>query len=223
MQLANQSCNIVNAINYDTWPWKVLLMIKIIEIKTERLLLRQWKKEDRELFAELNSDHRVMEYFPKTLNRTESNKMAKHLKSLIVKQGWGFWAVELLDNNEFIGFVGLNKPTDDLPFSPCVEIGWRLLEKYWGKGYATEAAQGALEFGFTKLGLTEIVSFTSVLNTKSIKVMKKLNMSKSEEYFNHPMIPKGSPLSKHCLYKVSLTEWKQTSLPKPPKSRDSDN
>ena len=198
-------------------------MIKIIEIETERLKLRQWKKEDRELLSEINSDPRVMEFFPKTLNRTESNKMFKRLKLLIVKQGWGFWAVELFDNNEFIGFVGLNKPTYDLPFSPCVEIGWRLSEKYWGKGYATEAAQGALEFGFTKLGLTEIVSFASVLNTKSIKVMKKLNMSNSEEYFNHPMIHKGSPLRKHCLYKVSLKEWKQTSLPKPSKSGVSDN
>lgn len=182
-------------------------MVEIIKIETKRLLLRQWKKEDWKLFSNLNSNPRVMEFFPNVLNRSESDKMAQRLQSQIAKQGWGFWAVELRDNSDFIGFVGLNKPTYDLPFSPCVEIGWRLSDKFWGKGYATEAARSALEFGFTQLRLNEIVSFAPVINTNSINVMEKLNMRNSGEYFAHPAIPEGSTLSKHCLYKLSSAEW----------------
>jgi len=100
-------------------------------------LLRQWKKQDFSAFAKLNADSEVMEYFPNTLSTKESNAIAEKCKTLIKENGWGFWATELIETGEFIGFIGIHNPKETLPFSPCTEIGWRLLRNFWGKGYAT--------------------------------------------------------------------------------------
>jgi RimJ/RimL family protein N-acetyltransferase len=182
-------------------------MAELIEFNTARLRLRQWKLSDRECFAKLNADPRVMEYFPSVLGRHESDALADRCEALINERGWSFWATERMDTHEFIGFVGLHIPTANLPFSPCVEVGWRLAVKHWGNGYATEAASGALRVGFEQLGLREIVSFTSVLNNRSRRVMEKLGMTFNEEYFEHPSVPEGSELRQHCLYRMSLKNW----------------
>lgn len=187
-------------------------MTKIIEIETERLLLRQWHKDDLPEFARMNADPIVMEYYPALLNAKESYAMAQKFESLIAARGWGFWAVELTSNNTFIGFVGLHKPTYDLPVTPCVEIGWRLTGEYWGKGYATEAAKAAMTFGFEALALTEIYSFTSVSNNRSRAVMTRLNMVNSNENFEHPMLPENSPLREHVLYKIDRQRWDEYSV-----------
>lgn len=177
-------------------------MGELIEFETERLFLRQWKPTDRTSFAALNQDHRVMEFLPGLLTRTESNAMADRCESLIQERGWGFWAAELKDAGEFIGFVGLHIPSAQLPFFPCVEVGWRLAFEQWGKGLATEAAQGALHIGFGVLGFQEIVSFTAVGNRRSRAVMERLTMRESGT-FEHPHVPDGSPLRLHCLYRLS--------------------
>ncbi|MDR0775741.1 MAG: GNAT family N-acetyltransferase [Azonexus sp.] len=176
-------------------------MAELIEFATERLCLRQWKPADRAPFAVLNSDPRVMEFFPAPLARAESDALADRCESLIHERGWGFWAVELKDSGVFIGFVGLHIPSAQLPFSPCVEIGWRLAFPHWGKGLATEAAQGALRIGFGSLGFQEIVSFTAVGNRRSRAVMEKLAMRESGT-FEHPQVPEGSSLRLHCLYRL---------------------
>lgn len=176
-------------------------MTELIEFETERLFLRQWKPADRAPFAALNSDPRVMEFFPALLTRAESDAMADRCESLIHERGWGFWAVELKASREFIGFVGLHIPSVRLPFSPCVEAGWRLAFQHWGKGFASEAAGGALRIGFSSLGLNEIVSFTAVGNRRSRAVMEKLAMRESG-VFEHPQIPEGSSLRWHCLYRL---------------------
>jgi len=111
---------------------KITLMSKRVELKTNQLLLRQWQKEDFPLFAKINSDPVVMEYYPSVLSEDESNAMAHKIESLISENSWGFWAVELIDEKKFIGFVGLHKPTYELPVTPCIEIGWRLAKEYWG-------------------------------------------------------------------------------------------
>jgi RimJ/RimL family protein N-acetyltransferase len=180
---------------------------KLIEIDTSRLRLRQWCSADREPFAALNSDPRVMEFFPALLSRAESDAIADRCQSLIAERGWGFWAVESKNTGEFIGFVGLHTPTDALPFSPCVEVGWRLDRKHWGKGYATEAARAALRVGFVQLTLSEIVSFTSVGNIRSRAVMERLGMLYTGETFEHPDVPVGNALRKHCLYRLSRELW----------------
>jgi RimJ/RimL family protein N-acetyltransferase len=180
---------------------------KLIEFNTERLRLRQWCAADRESFAALNADPKVMAFYPAPLNRAESDAMADRCQTLIGERGWGFWAVETKRNGEFIGFVGLHTPAPALPFSPCVEVGWRLAIRHWGQGFATEAARSALRVGFERLGLAEIVAFTSVSNIRSRAVMERLGMCETEETFEHPAIPVGSVLRKHCLYRLSHGHW----------------
>jgi RimJ/RimL family protein N-acetyltransferase len=178
-----------------------------IEFDTDRLRLRQWRADDREPFAQLNSDPRVMAFFPCLLDRAASDAMAERIQSLINERGWGFWATELKSTGEFIGFVGLHVPIAELPFAPCVEIGWRLAHRHWGHGYATEAARGALRVGFDMLQLSEIVSFTAVGNARSRAVMERLGMLPRAETFQHPALPVGHPLREHCLYRLSRARW----------------
>jgi putative phosphoesterase len=175
-------------------------MPDLIEPSTARLLLRQWRSSDREPFAALNGDPRVMEFFPSILTRPESDALADRCEAFIAERGWGFWAVELKEDRRLMGFVGLHTPTE-LPFSPCTEIGWRLAVDYWGHGFATEAAREALRVGFEVLGLEEIVSFTAVGNRRSRAVMERLGMTDSG-LFEHPRVPVGSPLRAHCLYRL---------------------
>jgi RimJ/RimL family protein N-acetyltransferase len=178
-----------------------------IEFDTERLRLRQWCDADREPFAALNADSKVMEFFPAVLERAESDATAQRCQELIAERGWGFWAVETKSTREFIGFVGLHTPEPELPFSPCVEIGWRLAAKHWGQGFATEAARGALRVGFEQLGLPEIVSFTTVGNSRSRAVMERLGMREAPNTFEYPQLPAGSLLRQHCLYRLSREQW----------------
>ncbi|MDH5393723.1 MAG: GNAT family N-acetyltransferase [Gammaproteobacteria bacterium] len=182
-------------------------MTKITEIKTERLLMRQWREEDLFDFWLLNSDPEVMEYLPEIPSEEDSNILAEKIIKLIARNGWGFWAIETLNDNSFIGFVGLNEPKYELPVNPCVEVGWRLARKYWGNGYATEAGNASLDFAFDNLNVNEIYSFTSVANKKSQAVMERLNMINTHSNFNHPTIPDDSPYREHVLYKIDKENW----------------
>ncbi len=176
-------------------------------LETERLLLRQWRDADLEPFSRMNSDPRVMEYFPAPLGRAESDALAAQIQSIIADRGWGAWAVEVKSTGAFAGFVGLHVPHPELPCSPCVEIAWRLAHEHWRKGYASEAALAALGYGFTHLHLAEIVSFTSILNTRSQAVMERIGMHRDVAHFEHPQVAPGSPLRTHCLYRVSREQW----------------
>ncbi len=182
-------------------------MVDVIELETDRLKMRQWKKDDRSLFAALNADPAVMEYFPAILDKTESNAMAKKIQHLISRRGWGFWAVEEKNSHAFIGFVGLHVPTAELPCSPCVEIGWRLMREFWGKGFATEAATAALQVAFEQLVIDEVFAFSPVGNTRSRAVMERLHMENTQQNFEHPAISKGHRLCEHVLYMVSRESW----------------
>ena len=182
-------------------------MAKVVEIKTKRLLMRQWRDEDLFDFWMLNSDPEVMEYLPVIPSEKDSNILAHKIINLIEENGWGFWAVENISDKSFIGFVGLNKPKYALPVNPCIEVGWRLARKYWGNGYATEAGYASLEFAFNNLDVNEIYSFTSVANKKSEAVMKRLNMVNANSNFNHPTIPDNNPYKEHVLYKIGKGSW----------------
>jgi len=187
-------------------------MTKVVELRTDRLILRQWKKEDFPLFAKINADPVVMEYYPNILREDESNAMANKLEALISERSWGFWAVETIKEHKFVGFVGLHKPTYELPVTPCVEVGWRLGREYWRNGYATEAAEASLNFAFEELGLNEVYSFTPISNKKSWSVMRRLNMEDTGNNFEHPMIPENHPLREHVLYKITKTQWRNTAV-----------
>src|SRR3954470_21139338 len=148
-------------------------MHRPIEFETPRLRLRQWRESDREPFAAMNADPVVMEFFPAVQSRAGSDASIDMWQAQFAERGWSNWAAELRSTGEFIGFVGLSVPRRLLPFSPCVEIGWRLARAHWGQGFATEAAAAALRVGFEQIALDDIVSFTSVLNVRSRAVMER--------------------------------------------------
>jgi ribosomal-protein-alanine N-acetyltransferase len=181
-------------------------------LQTERLLLRQWTESDFLPFAEMCRDKEVMEHFPKLQTQEESFEMGRKILSLINERGWGFWAVEIPIQSKFIGFVGLHIPINKMPFSPCVEIGWRLSKHYWGKGYATEAAKEVLKYAFNTLNLNEVVSFTTLANHRSKAVMQKIGMYDSNQNFMHPEIEVSHPQCEHVLYKISHSTWQQNAL-----------
>jgi RimJ/RimL family protein N-acetyltransferase len=172
-------------------------------LRTDRLLLRPWRAADREPFASLNADARVMQYMPSVLSRAESDAVAAELSAEIEARGFGLWAVEAPGITAFGGFVGLHVPTFEAPFTPCVEIGWRLAHDLWGHGYATEAARAVVHDGFERLGLAEILSWTVPANIRSRRVMEKMGMRRSpEDDFDHPRMPEGHALRRHVLYRL---------------------
>jgi ribosomal-protein-alanine N-acetyltransferase len=140
-------------------------------LSTSRLLLRPWRDQDLPAFAALNGDPRVMEHFPRVLDREESDAAVARIRAHFDRHGFGLWAVEVPQVADFIGFVGLCVPTFETHFTPCVEIGWRLAYDHWGHGYATEGARAALDFAFRVLALDEVVSFTVPANVRSRRVM----------------------------------------------------
>ena len=141
------------------------------QVRTQRLVLRGWHESDKPFYAALCADPDVMRHFPSTLTAEQSNAMVDAMAARWQYNNFGLWAVERLDSTQFIGFVGLSIPKRVLPFSPCVEVGWRLARQHWGQDYATEGARAALRIGFERLALAEIVSFTSLLNVRSRAVM----------------------------------------------------
>ena len=186
------------------------MTIRRIEPGTPRLRLRQWRESDLAPFAALTADPQVMEFFPATLSREESDALVARLAERIDANGWGFWAAEDKASSELIGFVGLNSPLYALPFSPCIEIGWRLAKRWWGQGLASEAARASLAVGFEQLGLQEIVSFTALANLRSRAVMKRLGMREDPAgAFDHPLVAEGHPLRRHCLYRLDRGTWAQ--------------
>jgi ribosomal-protein-alanine N-acetyltransferase len=186
-------------------------MNPIKSLATERLILRQWKSEDNIPFAELNACKDVMEYFPNTLTEIESTNLALKLSQLISERGWGLWAVEEKQTNKFMGFVGLHNSPEELEINPATEIGWRLSKQFWGKGYATEAADKVLEFAFSDLNIASVVSFTAVVNKPSVKVMERIKMTNTEQNFQHPLV-NNIKLKEHVLYKITKEEWLSKTL-----------
>ena len=178
-----------------------------IEFVTPRLRSRQWCDADREPFAALNADPAVMEFFPALIGREASDASIDAWQSQLCTRGWSNWAVEVRATSAFIGFVGLSVPRRVLPFSPCVEIGWRLARAHWGQGFATEAARGVLRVAFEQLALPEIVSFTTLLNLRSRAVMERIGMRNAGEDFEHPGVPQGNPQRLHCLYRIGRERW----------------
>jgi RimJ/RimL family protein N-acetyltransferase len=169
-------------------------------------VLRQWLPEDLEPFAKYSADAEAMRYFPSTHTREQSDGLAREFARAVEERGWGFWAVEVRDGPAFIGFVGLTEPGFDAPFTPAVEVGWRLGREYWGRGYATEAARAAVDFGFRELDLEEIVAITVPANVRSRRVMDRLGMTHDPTGdFDHPRLPEG-PLRRHVLYRLGRPE-----------------
>ena len=172
-------------------------------IKTERLVLRQWRSEDIDPLAQMNADPKVLEYLPGPLTRDENLARLKIFSEHIRDFGWGLWAVSVPGVSDFIGWIGLWQVPFEAHFTPAVEVGWRLLPEFWGRGYATEGARASLKFGFEVLKLNEIVSFTVPENIRSRHVMEKLGMHYDpKDDFDHPKLPEGHRLKRHVLYRI---------------------
>jgi RimJ/RimL family protein N-acetyltransferase len=182
-------------------------------LETDRLVIRNWRREDSDLFFEINSDERVMAFFPARRDRAESDEIMERLRIAIGVRGYGFFALELKQTGEPLGFAGI-APTDIVPSIPgeCIEIGWRLAARFWGNGYATEAAQRLLEFGFDEVGLEEIVSFAVWNNHASTAVMRRIGMRADPSGdFDHPNVPDTHPgLRRHVFYRLAASDWRQT-------------
>jgi RimJ/RimL family protein N-acetyltransferase len=177
--------------------------------ETERLLLRAFIDSDREPFARLNADPRVMEHFPHRLTREESDDLVDRIGLRWVEDGLGLWAVERRADRTFLGFTGLARHRFEAPFMPAIEVGWRLAAEAWGHGYATEAARESLRFGFEDRGLEEILSWTVPANVRSRAVMERIGMTRDPlGDFDHPNVPADSPLRRHVLYRLSRSDWR---------------
>jgi ribosomal-protein-alanine N-acetyltransferase len=171
-------------------------------IRTARLILRPWRQDDLPSFAEQNGDPYTMQFLRDTLSHEESDAYAARAAKHIQNHGFGKWAVEAPGLAPFIGAVGLSWVSFEASFTPAVEVAWRLNRRYWGAGYATEAARAAIEDGFSRVGLMEIVALTTLSNIPSMRVMERLGMTRTIE-FDHPLIAEGHPLRRHILYRLS--------------------
>ncbi|AUG82150.1 Acetyltransferase [Kitasatospora sp. MMS16-BH015] len=170
------------------------------ELRTDRLLIRQWRDSDLEPWAAMNADPEVRRYFPTVLTAEQSAGSLAAFRADIEERGWGFWAVEVAATGEFIGFTGLDPVDEGMPFTG-VEVGWRLARTAWGHGYATEAARAVLALGFEVLGLPEILAVTAVGNHRSRAVMARLGMSYDPaDDFDEPEIE--GPLRASVVYRL---------------------
>jgi RimJ/RimL family protein N-acetyltransferase len=179
-----------------------------VTLSSGRICLRPWRDEDREAFAAMNSDGRVMEFFQSRLGRVQSDAMVDHIQEHFSEHGFGLWAIEVRDVAPFIGFAGLAVPRFRAHFTPCVEVGWRLAFEHWGHGYATKAARLALGYGFATLALSEVVSYTAATNHRSRAVMERLGMRRDPaEDFDYPSLPENHPLRRHVLYRLASSSY----------------
>jgi RimJ/RimL family protein N-acetyltransferase len=178
-------------------------MTAVPTLSGDRVRLRAWQDEDRAPFAAMNIDPRVMEFFERRLDRPASDALVDRIRGHFREHGFGLWALEV-PGAAFAGFVGLAAPRFSAPFTPCIEVGWRLAVAHWGQGYATEAARLALDYGFESLELREIVAYTAIGNRRSRLVMERLGMRRDPaDDFDHPLLPMCHPLRRHVLYRLA--------------------
>ena len=191
---------------------RILSVVSQYLFTTPRLRFRLWQEDDLEAFAAQNADPRVMEFFPAPWTFEESRAAMDRVRAHQAEHGFGIWLMELRESGRFAGSMGLKTVPAEFPFSPAVEIGWRLDPDLWGQGLATEGARACLEHGFGPLGLGEIVSFTAVLNKRSERVMQRLGMECCGQ-FDHPAIAPGHPLRPHVLYRMPRDQCAARILP----------
>ncbi|NTJ42738.1 GNAT family N-acetyltransferase [Agrobacterium larrymoorei] len=178
---------------------------------TPRLILREWKDTDCDLFREINADSKVMEFFPFRRSHAESDVALGNVNDMIRATGYGFYALELRETAEPIGFCGIAPANMEEVFPlGTMEIGWRLATRFWGSGYVTEAAKSLLTMAFDEKRLPEIVSFAVHDNHRSTAVMKRIGLVRdASRDFDHPRVPETHPhLKAHVTYALTRDQWK---------------
>jgi RimJ/RimL family protein N-acetyltransferase len=179
-------------------------------LQTPRLIVGQWLDSDRDLFREINADPKVMQFFPFRRSHDEADAFLGRLNGMINDNGMGFYALEIRETGEPIGFCGLSYANMPSIFpAETVEIGWRLAARFWGKGYATEAARSLLDFAFNEKKIDAVVSFAVAENHRSTAVMRRLGMHPVPSLdFDHPRVPETHPhLKPHVVYAMTRDEW----------------
>ncbi|WP_338766510.1 GNAT family N-acetyltransferase [Bernardetia sp. ABR2-2B] len=170
--------------------------------KSQRLGFRNWQNTDTEKLFALNSDKDVMEFFPFLPSLEQTQALIEKMRGQFEKNGFCYFAVDLLETNEFIGFIGIAEQNYEADFTPCIDIGWRLDKKYWGKGYASEGAKRCLEFAFEEMKLKSIKAVAPKINLKSINVMEKIGMKYVKD-FKHPALENDKRLETCVLYEIN--------------------
>lgn len=176
-------------------------------LTTDRLILRPWRDADRAPFAGMCADPEVMRYFPDLMTRAETDAAIDRQMKAMEQKGYAFWAAELRETGQFLGFVGIQDIADYYDMPAGIEIGWRLDKAVWGQGLAPEGARACLAFAFARLHAPEVVAFTATGNLPSMRVMEKIGMRRDRASdFEHPKVPEGHPLRPHVLYRIGAVD-----------------
>jgi len=171
------------------------------EFKSERLGFRNWMLTDIEKMSAINADKKVMEFFPGLLTTEQTIAFIERMQKQYAEKRFCYFAVDKLDTNDFIGFIGLSEQTYKAEFTPCIDIGWRLSQDAWNQGFATEGARRCLAYGFDNLNIEKIVSVAPKINVKSEHIMTKIGMVKQIE-FDHPLLLNHDTLKKCVMYEI---------------------
>jgi ribosomal-protein-alanine N-acetyltransferase len=187
--------------------------MQLLTLHTDRLLLRRWTRDDREVFAQINADPEVMRYRFRPLTRPQSDTLLDNIEACFDRYGFGQWAAERVEDRRVVGFVGLEVADDDALFSPPIHVGWHLARDAWGRGYATEGARAVLDYVFAVVRLSEVVAHTTSANERSRAVMHRLGM-RHDEYddFDAPWYPAGHPHRRFVLYRMTASDWQARQL-----------
>ncbi len=173
-----------------------------------RLGFRCWQKTDTDAMAKINADANVREFFPGIQNYEQTAQFIHRMQQMFADKGYCYYAVDKLDEQEFIGFIGLAEQTFEASFTPCTDIGWRLCKKEWNKGYATEGAQACLGYAFHTLLLPRVYSMAPKINLKSIHVMEKIGMVKVADFI-HPLLLSDKRLKECVVYEIMKEQVKR--------------
>jgi ribosomal-protein-alanine N-acetyltransferase len=171
--------------------------------RSTRIGFRNWIEEDLKPFIDMNASDKVMHYFPTTLSGEETKLVYDRIQRHFQKHEYGFYAVDDISTGKWMGFIGFQHVRFEASFSPAIEIGYRLLPQYWGKGIGTEGGLACLKYAKEHLDFDQVVSFTARVNLPSQHVMEKIGLIFRYE-FDHPLVRKDDPLRKHVLYQKTL-------------------
>ena len=164
---------------------------------SSRLGFRNWQDADVEQMILINSNKEIMKFFPFLPSEQQTRDFVIRMQKQFAHKGYCYFATDLLETNTFIGFIGLSEQTFKASFTPCTDIGWRLSNEHWSKGYATEGAKACLEYAGKLLKLPQIFAIASQINENSIKVMDKIGMRYLRN-FDHPNLLEH-PRLKNCV------------------------
>jgi len=168
-------------------------------IETDRLGLRNWKKSDLNAMSRINNDPEVMHYFPAVQDKNTTHAFLQRMQNQIADKGYGYFAAVLKEEQRLIGFIGISAQNYKAPFTPCVDIGWRLDKSYWGKGLANEGGKACLDYAFRQMEIRRLYAIVPGVNRASLSVAKKIGLQYHSS-FNHPAIDLNSPLNPCLVY-----------------------